>query len=255
MKTRALIIDDEAPARGRLRKMLSREPEVEVIGECSNGPDAISSIRDHHPDVIFLDVQMPEITGFDVLRALPLETQPAVIFVTAHDRHAVEAFEVRALDYLLKPFTQARLQKALHHAQERARDRLAPSLEQVWALLKSVKPRAAYLDTIPVRTGSQTVFVRVEQIDYVESAANYVVLRAGAASHILRETLSNLESRLPPRLFLRISRSNIVNLDRVKALQLGPQGENVVVLEGGRQLVLTRPVREVQQRLQVRHQE
>ena len=255
MKTRALIIDDEALARGRLRKMLGREPDIEVVGECSSGPEAISSIRDQRPDVIFLDVQMPQISGFDVLRALPRESQPAVIFVTAHDRHAVEAFEVRALDYLLKPFTQARLQKALQHAQERARAQLAPSLEQVWDLLKSVRPKSEYLDSIPVRTGSQTLFVRVEEIDFVESAANYVVLRAGTTSHILRETLSNLESKLSPRMFLRISRSNIVNLDRVKALQLGPQGENMVVLEGGRQLVVTRPVREVQQRLQIRRQE
>src|SRR5215472_4691237 len=153
MKTRALIIDDEALARGRLRKMLGREPDVEVVGECSSGPEAISSIRDQRPDVIFLDVQMPEISGFDVLRALPQETQPAVIFVTAHDRHAVEAFEVHALDYLLKPFTQARLQTALQHARERARERLAPSLEQVWALLKGIKPRSSYLDTISVRNG------------------------------------------------------------------------------------------------------
>jgi len=122
-------------------------------------------------------------------------------------------------------------------------------------LLKSVRPKSEYLDSIPVRTGSQTLFVRVEEIDFVESAANYVVLRAGTTSHILRETLSNLESKLSPRMFLRISRSNIVNLDRVKALQLGPQGENMVVLEGGRQLVVTRPVREVQQRLQIRRQE
>src|SRR5215471_15747638 len=117
MKTRALIIDDEALARGRLRKMLGREPDVEVVGECSSGPEAISSIKDQRPDVIFLDVQMPEITGFDVLRALPRENQPAVIFVTAHDRHAVEAFEVRALYYLLQPPTKARLHPSSPHFQ------------------------------------------------------------------------------------------------------------------------------------------
>jgi two-component system LytT family response regulator len=250
MKTRALIIDDEAPARGRLRKMLCREPDVEVVGECSSGPEAISSIRDQRPDVIFLDVQMPEVSGFDVLRALPPEAVPAVIFVTAHDRHAVEAFEVRALDYLLKPFTQERLQKALRHAQERAREPLAPSLDELRDLLNSTKGQREQLDRVPVKNGTQTLFVKVEDIDFVESAANYVVLRTHTGSHILRETLSNLESRLPARLFVRISRSILVNMDRVKALQLSAQGEYVVVLDDARQLVVTRPLREVQQRLQ-----
>jgi two-component system LytT family response regulator len=250
VKTRALIIDDEALARGRLRKMLDREPDVAVIGECANGPEAISSIREHRPDLIFLDVQMPEVSGFDVLRAIPQETQPAVIFVTAHDRHAVEAFEVHALDYLLKPFTQARLQQALRRVQERSRAQSVPSLEQLWASLESAQARTGHLDRVAVKTGSQTLFIKVAEIDYVESAANYVVLRTRTGSHILRETLSNLETRLPPRLFLRISRSTIVNLDRVKALQLSPQGESVVLLEDGRQLVVTRTLREVQQRLQ-----
>jgi two-component system LytT family response regulator len=248
VKTRALIIDDEALARGRLRKMLDREPDVSVIGECGNGPEAISSIREQHPDLIFLDVQMPEVNGFEVLRALPQEDQPAVIFVTAHDRHAVEAFEVNALDYLLKPFTQARLQQALRRIQQRGRSQPLSSVEQLKASLESA--RSGYLDRVAVKTGSQTLFVKVAEIEYVESAANYVVLRTRAGNHILRETLSNLESRLPPRLFLRISRSTIVNLDRVKALQVSPQGESVVLLEDGRQLVVTRPLREVQQRLQ-----
>jgi two-component system, LytTR family, response regulator len=250
MKTRALIIDDEALARGRLRKMLDREPDVAVIGECSNGPEAIASIRDQRPDVIFLDVQMPEVSGFDVLRALPRETKPAVIFVTAHDRHAVEAFEVHALDYLLKPFTQVRLQQALRRAQERAQTPSPLPPDTLRAVLESVKPGPSSPDRIAVKTGTQTLFVKVREVDFVESAANYVVLRTRSGSHILRETLSNLETRLPSRLFLRISRSIIVNVDRVKALQLSPQGESVVVLEDGRQLVVTRTLKEVQHRLQ-----
>lgn len=250
MKTKALIIDDEAPARGRLRKMLDREPDVAVIGECSNGPEAISTIRAQRPDVIFLDVQMPEVSGFDVLRALPPETVPAVIFVTAHDKHAVEAFEVHALDYLLKPFTQARLQQALRHAQKQAHAGATQPMEQLRALLDSVQPAPAYLDRIAVKNGSQTVFVKVPEVDYLESASNYVVVRTRTGSHILRETLSNLELRLSPQLFLRISRSIIVNLERVKTLQLNPQGESVLVLEDGRQLVVTRTLREVHYRLQ-----
>lgn len=249
MKTRALIIDDEAPARGRLRKMLDREPDVAVIGECSNGPEAITSIRSQNPDVIFLDVQMPEVNGFDVLRALPPEQVPAVIFVTAHEQHAVEAFEVHALDYLLKPFTQARLQQALRRAMQ-TRTSSAHPAEQLRALLDSLQPPAQYLDRIAVKNGSQTVFVKVRDVDFLESAANYVVVRAQNENHILRETLSNLESRLSPQLFLRISRSVIVNLERVRSLQLTPQGETVLVLQDGRQLVVTRTLREVQHRLQ-----
>lgn len=249
MKTRALIIDDEAPARGRLRKMLDREPDVAVIGECCNGPEAITSIRSQNPDVIFLDVQMPEVNGFDVLRALPPEQVPAVIFVTAHEQHAVEAFEVHALDYLLKPFTQARLQQALQRARQ-TRTGSAQPAEQLRALLDSLQPPTQYLDRIAVKNGSQTVFVKVPDIDFLESAANYVVVRAQNENHILRETLSNLESRLSPQLFLRISRSVIVNLERVRSLQLTPQGESVLVLQDGRQLIVTRTLREVQNRLQ-----
>lgn len=249
MKTRALIIDDEAPARGRLRKMLDREPDVAVIGECSNGPEAITSIRSQNPDVIFLDVQMPEVNGFDVLRALPPEQVPVVIFVTAHEQHAVEAFEVHALDYLLKPFTQARLQQALRRAQQTRASSVQPA-EQLRALLDSLQPPTQHLDRIAVKNGSQTVFVKVRDVDFLESAANYVVVRAQNENHILRETLSNLESRLSPQLFLRISRSVIVNLERVRSLQLTPQGESVLVLQDGRQLVVTRTLREVQHRLQ-----
>ncbi|HLH55861.1 MAG TPA: LytTR family DNA-binding domain-containing protein [Verrucomicrobiae bacterium] len=249
MKTTALIIDDEAPARGRLRKMLDREPDISVIGECSNGPEAISSIQSRQPDVIFLDVQMPEVNGFDVLRALRPEQLPAVIFVTAHDTHAVQAFEVHALDYLLKPFTQERLQQALRRAQK-ARGKSSQPIDQLRDLLQSLQRQTKYLDRIAIKNSSQTVFVKVGLVDYLESAANYVVVRSRGESYILRETLSNLEARLPPELFLRISRSVIVNLERVKTLQLNAQGESVLVLEDGRQLVVTRTLREVQQRLQ-----
>lgn len=253
MKTRALIIDDEALARGRLKKMLGGEPDVEVIGECSTGPEAISSICEQRPDLIFLDVQMPEVDGFDVLRALPPENQPAVIFVTAHERHAVEAFEVHALDYLLKPITQARLHQAVRHAQQRALDQRNVSLDQACQLGHSVKGAPQQLQRIPVRTGNQTLFIKVEDVEFVESAANYLVLRTRNESHVLRETLSHLELRLPPDLFLRISRSIIVNLTRVKALQSGPEGENLVVLEDGRQFIATRTGRDIRERLQFGH--
>jgi two-component system LytT family response regulator len=251
MTIRALIVDDEALARGRIRKLLTGEPDLEIVGECSNGPEAIDFIRERRPELVFLDVQMPEVSGFGVLRALPPDTWPAVIFVTAHDQHAIEAFEVHALDYLLKPFTQARLLAAVQRARQHLQARETAALnERLAQWLKSSAPEPAYLSRIAVKTGSQTLFIRIEEIDYIESAANYAVLHVGSQNHVLRETLINLEAKLPPRLFLRISRSLIVNLERIKGIQSAPGGEYVVGLEGGQQLLMTRGIREVQERLQ-----
>ncbi len=251
MNIRAVIVDDEALARSRLRKLLAHEPDLEIEGECSNGPEAIAFIREHRPDLMFLDIQMPEVNGFDVLRALPQETWPAIIFVTAHDQHAIAAFEVQALDYLLKPFTQARLLAAVQRARRHLESRnLAALNEQLAQWLKSTAPKPAYLSRIAVKNNQETRFIKVEDIDYVESAANYAVLKARGESHVLRETLTNLEAKLPPRLFLRISRSVIVNLERIKGVQAGHRDEYVIVLEDGHQLLLTRGLREVQERLQ-----
>ncbi|MGA2661219.1 MAG: LytTR family DNA-binding domain-containing protein [Verrucomicrobiota bacterium] len=251
MKLRLLIVDDEALARARIRKFLAREPDLEILGECSNGPEAIAFIGEHRPDLVFLDVQMPEVSGFDVLRALPAETWPAVVFVTAHDQHAIEAFEVHALDYLLKPFTQARLLSAVQRAHEhiQARD-TAPLNQQLAQWLKSSRAEPGWLGRVAVKTGNQTLFVKVENIDYIESAANYAVLQTRGGNHVLRQTLNHLESKLPPRLFLRISRSIIVNLERVKGIQSAPGGESVLILQDGRQLLMTRGMREAHERLQ-----
>jgi two-component system, LytTR family, response regulator len=251
MKIRALIVDDEALARHRLRKLLADAADLEIIGEASNGPEAIALIRDQRPDLVFLDVQMPEVSGFDVLRALPEETWPAVVFVTAHDRHAVEAFNVHALDYLLKPFTQARLLAAVQRAREHLEARnLGAINQQLAAWLKASKPESPYLSRIAVRNGSQTLFIRVEDLDYIESVGNYAVLHTRAENHIVRETLTSLETKLPPALFLRISRSILVNLERVKGLQATPRGEYLVVLQDDRQLMMTRGLKEIQTRLQ-----
>jgi two-component system LytT family response regulator len=251
VKIRALIVDDEALARGRLRKLLADAADLEIVGECSNGPEAIAFIRGQRPDLVFLDVQMPEVSGFDVLRALPAEMWPAVIFVTAHDQHAIEAFEVRALDYLLKPFTQARLLTAVERARLHLETRNQSAINQQLAdWLKSAKGEPAYLSRIAVKTGAQTLFVRVKDLDYLESVGNYALLHVGPEKHVLRETLTNLETKLPPRLFLRISRSILVNLDRVKGLQASSRSEYVVVLHDNRQLMITRGVKELQERLQ-----
>jgi len=251
MNMRVLIVDDEPLARNRLRKLLAHEEDLEIIGECGNGPDAITCIQKLDPDLIFLDVQMPEVSGFDVLRAAPSDALRAVIFVTAHDRHAVEAFEARALDYLLKPFTKERLLDALGRAREhlQARD-LTAANRQLQEWLKSPRPESAYLNRIAVKNGNQTVFVKIVDLDYIESASNYAVLHTASGNHILRETLTNLETRLPPKLFLRISRSVIVNLDKVKGLQSNPGGEYLAILQDDRQLAMTRGLREVQERLE-----
>ncbi len=252
MKIRALIVDDEALARDRIRKLLAAEPDLEIIGECGNGPEAIACIRKERPNLVFLDVQMPEVNGFYVLRALPSEVRPAIIFVTAHDRHAIEAFEINALDYLLKPFTQARLLAAVQRARQELGARDGSTLNQHMAelLRNAAVPAPTYLNRIAVKTGNQTLFIKVEDIDCIESASNYAVLQTGKENHILRETLSNLETKLPPRLFLRISRSIIVNLERIKGIQSTPRGEYVVILNSGKQLFMTRGLREIQERLQ-----
>jgi two-component system LytT family response regulator len=251
MKIRALIVDDEALARERLRKLLAKAEDLEIVGESSNGPEAIAFIRDGRPDLVFLDVQMPEVSGFDVLRALPEETWPAVVFVTAHNQHAIEAFEVHALDYLLKPFTQARLLAAVQRVRQHLETRNRADINQQLAgWLKSSKAEPACLSRIAVKTGTQTLFIRVEDLDYIESVGNYALLHARAENHVLRETLTNLEGKLPPRLFLRISRSILVNVDRIKGLQSSPGGEYLVVLQDDRQLMMTRGVKEIRERLQ-----
>ena len=251
MLIRALIVDDEALARSRLRKLLSEAADLEVIGEASNGPEAISFIREHRPGLAFLDIQMPEVNGFDVLRALPAEVWPAVVFVTAYHEHAIQAFEVNALDYLLKPFTQARLLEAVQRARQRLEARDQSSFNQQLAeWLKGSNHGSAYPSRIPVKTGAQTLFIRVEEVDYIESAGNYALLHTGGEHHLLRETITSLEARLSPRTFLRVSRSILVNLERVKGLQSSPRGEYLLVLQDNRQLMMTRGVKEIHDRLQ-----
>ncbi len=251
LKIRTVIVDDEPLARARLQKLLVGAPGLEIVGECGNGPEAIAFIREQRPDLAFLDVQMPEVSGFDVLRALPPEIWPAVVFVTAHDQHAIEAFEVNALDYLLKPFTQARLLAAVERARKHLETRnLADVNRQLADWLKASTPPPAYLSRMAIKNGSQTLFILVEDLDYIESVGNYAVVHTRTENHVIRETLTMLEAKLSPRLFLRISRSILVNLQRVKGLKSSSGGEYLVLLEDGRQLMMTRGLKEIQERLQ-----
>jgi len=213
MKLRVLAIDDEPLARERLRQMLAQEAEVEIIGECADGAAAVEAIPALRPDLIFLDIRMPGLDGFEVLEALAPEHLPWTIFLTAYDQHAVRAFEARALDYLLKPVAKDRLAAALVRARERLRTAgPVPALQEWLAERESAR-------RLVVRDGARVAFVPVASVIWIESAGNYVILHTAGASHILRETLNALEKRLPGELFLRISRAAIVNVRHVNELQ------------------------------------
>ncbi|MCX8091101.1 MAG: response regulator [Verrucomicrobiae bacterium] len=250
MSIRALIVDDEPLARERIRTLLREEPDVEVVGECADGPAAVAAIQKLSPDLLFLDVQMPGMDGFGVLRALGHAQMPEVIFVTAHDQHAVKAFEAHALDYLLKPFKPARFREAVRRAREQlARRRAGAISENLAALLAQQPAPRARLSRIAVKSGERTVFVKTSEIEYIESAGNYLVLHAGRENHVIRETLGALEAQLDPKQFVRINRSTLVNVEQIRELQPLFKGEHVVVLRNGRQLPLTRGVRELQELL------
>jgi two-component system LytT family response regulator len=236
---RALIVDDEPLAREIVREMLRRDPELEIVGEAGNGLEAVAAIEEHAPDIVFLDVQMPEMDGFGVLEAVSCERLPAVIFVTAYDQYAVRAFEVHAFDYILKPFDWERFEEALGRAKAQIRrdDDLGQKLD---ALLQEMKRRPGYVERIIIKTNGRVIFLRTEEIDWIEAEGNYVRLHVGKESFLQRETISSLEARLDGREFPRIHRSTIVNIDRVQELRPWFQGDYCVILRDGTQLPLSR---------------
>jgi two-component system, LytTR family, response regulator len=259
---RALVIDDEPIARRRIRRFLRSENNVEVVGECTNGREAIDAIREHSPDLVFLDVQMPDVDGFGVVSEVGADRMPAVIFVTAYDEYALRAFEVHAMDYLLKPFDAERFKTAFQRARahiERvttaeAGRRLKTLLEQVLsddridvnAALQqpAAAPASRHLDRLMVKSDGRVFFVRVADVDYFEASGNYVRVHVGKTSHLIRETMSGIESSLNPSMFARIHRAVIVNLDRIRELQPWFAGDYIVILRDGRQLKLSRTYRE-----------
>jgi two-component system, LytTR family, response regulator len=246
-KVRTLIVDDEPLARERIRHLLEGEADIEVLGECEDGVTALAAIRDQDPDLVFLDVQMPELDGFEVLAQLDPARLPAIIFVTAHDQFALRAFEVHALDYLLKPFDLERFQGALTRARQWLDRRKQETVDtRLAALLTELRnPATGKLqDRIAVKAAGRVILVKTEEIDWVEAADNYVNLHVGSAAHLLRETMNSFEQRLPPDRFLRISRSTIVNLDRVRELQPLFHGEYAVILADGTRLSLSRGYRD-----------
>ena len=220
MPLTTLIVDDEPLARDGLRVLLSRDPEVSTICEARDGREAVAAIRESKPDLVFLDVQMPEMDGFEVVRKISAEHMPQVVFVTAHDQYAIQAFEINALDYLLKPVIEERFVKALVRAKGWIRANLeADSNRQIIGLLETIASPRSYVKRLAVRSGGKTAFVDVEDVDWIEAAENYVELHVGRVSHLLHITMSTLEKSLDPEIFLRIHRSIIVNLVRIKNLQ------------------------------------
>lgn len=246
MAIRTILIDDEPLAREKVRTLLADELDIEVIGECRDGREAVEKIESEKPDLIFLDVQMPEMDGFEVLENLEAEHLPTVVFTTAFDQYALKAFDVHAVDYLLKPFNRARLKEAVERARQTVQRRQAGDVrEQLMALLKEVgKDRPQYPERLVIKSSGRVIFLKAEEIDWVDAAGNYVRIHAGGESHMLRETMGRLEERLDPSRFIRIHRSTIVHVERIKELQQQFHGDYLVVLKGGQRLTLSRSYRD-----------
>jgi two-component system, LytTR family, response regulator len=249
---RLLVVDDEPLARSGVAALAGRDPEIEVIGQCGDGRSAVEAIHELEPDLVLLDVQMPEMDGFQVIQAVGAERMPPVIFVTAYDQFAVRAFEVHALDYLLKPFDDERFFAAMARSKRAVRESQVGALsQQLIGLLESTDraPRTAetspqYLTRLVVKNGGKVSFVRTEEIDWIEAADYYVRLHVARKSHLLRETMSALEAQLDPARFFRVHRSAIVNLDRLVEIQPYFHGEHVLVLSEGSKLKLSRARKE-----------
>ena len=249
---RALIVDDEPLARERMRSLLGGETDVEVVGEAKDGVEAVETILGQSPDLVFLDVQMPKLDGFEVIQTVGAERMPAVVFVTAYDQHALRAFEVQALDYLLKPFDQERFQGALKRVRRQLDSQETGDIgRRLLALVRDLRSeRPSRTDRLVVKSGGRLFFLRADEIDWIEAAGNYVRLHVGTDGHLLRETMNSIEARLNPDIFFRVHRSHIVNIERIKELQPWFNGEYVVVLQNGARLTLSRGYREkLQERL------
>ncbi|MEO8295673.1 MAG: LytTR family DNA-binding domain-containing protein [Gemmatimonadota bacterium] len=257
-RLRVLVVDDEPLARSGIASLARRDNDIEIVGECGDGKSAVQAIQSLKPDLVLLDIQMPEMTGFDVLNAIGPEHMPAVIFVTAYDQFAVRAFEVNALGYLLKPFDDERFAAAIARAKRTVRESQVGALsEQLLGLLRStgranpapppLSPGGGsqpYMSRLVVKNGGKVLFVRTEEIDWIEAADYYVRLHIARKSHLLRETMSALEGQLDPARFFRVHRSAIVNLDRVVEIQPYFHGEHILLLQDGSKLKLSRARKE-----------
>ena len=267
-KIRTIIVDDEIPGRNALSAMLNPDPDIEIIAECRNGLEAITQIRRHAPDLVFLDVQMPGADGFQVIEEIGVELMPVTVFVTAYDHHAIRAFSVRALDYLLKPFDHERFDSALLRAKNQVRQqslgsmsgKLLELLNDLYADQKpAIQPKDAKAtfdhiepkqsERLLIKSAGRIYFIKTEEVDWIEAMSEYVKLHVGNKTHLMRETMQNLHAKLDPKKFLRIHRSTIVNIERIKDLQPLFKGEHVVTLESGTRLKSSRGYRNSLQKL------
>jgi two-component system LytT family response regulator len=245
VKIRTLIVDDEPLARERVKRFLKDERDIELLGECGNGVDAIKAIREKEPDLVFLDIQMPEKNGFDVIQGIDGKSLPTIVFVTAYDQYALQAFEVHALDYLLKPFNRERFHRAVARAKEQIESRRRGELdERLTSLISSITPERKYLERLVVKSVGRVFFLKTGEIDWIEASGNYLKLHVGRDSHLIRETMNSIEAKLDPSQFMRIHRSTIVNIDRIKELHPMFSGDYSVILRDGSELALSRNYRE-----------
>jgi two-component system LytT family response regulator len=245
MKIRTLIVDDEPLARERVRRFLRDEADVAIIGECSNGAEAIKTIKAEKPDLVFLDIQMPEKNGFEVIKSLDAKSLPTVVFVTAYDQYAIQAFDASALDYLLKPFNRERLHRAVTRAREQIENRNRGKMdERLASLINDLKTEKKYLERLVVKSVGRVFFLRIDEIDWIEAAGNYLKLHVGRDAHLIRETMNSIEAKLNPDKFLRIHRSTMVNIDCIKELHPMFSGDYSVILRNGAELTLSRNFRE-----------
>ncbi|MDQ2843147.1 MAG: LytTR family DNA-binding domain-containing protein [Acidobacteriota bacterium] len=246
MSIRTLIVDDESLARERIRTLLATDEEVKIVDECDSGPSAIAAIRQLSPDLIFLDVQMPQMNGVEVLHTIGDELRSTVVFVTAFEQYALAAFDAHAVDYLLKPFDAERFEESLQRAKNEIGSRkTGQASEHLLALIRSIQPSKRFLERVAVPSSGLVRFLKVQEIDWIESAGNYVCLHVKGESHLVRETMDSLERKLNPQNFGRIHRTAIINLDRIRELQAKSNGDAIVILRDGYRLTLSRNYREI----------
>ena len=243
-RIRALVVDDEPLAREMIREMLGADSDVEIVAECSNGREAVDAIKSLRPDLVFLDIQMPELGGFEVLASFEPEATPYVIFVTAYDQYAVRAFEVHAFDYLLKPFDNERFDTAWQRVKAQIKvDQSGERDQHILALLEELKSGPRHLERLVIKNGGRVFFLNVQDVYCIESEGNYVRVYDNQKGYLLRETISNLEEQLDPKQFRRIHRSAIVKIDRIKEMQPWFHGEYRIIMENGKELTLSRNYR------------
>ncbi|MCP4724955.1 MAG: response regulator transcription factor [bacterium] len=239
MPIRSLIVDDEIAAREIIKNYLSDDDNFEVIGESSNGIDAIRQIVEKKPDLVFLDIQMPEMDGFEVIETIGMEDLPHIVFVTAFDQYAIKAFEINAIDYLLKPFDRNRFLSAVNRTKEHLLSKKTIE-NQLSNLLSNIKRESHYLSKIMVKTGGRVYFLKADNIKWIEAASNYIKIFSGKESYLVKDTLSNFEKNINPNQFVRIHRSCIININFIQEIQPWDKNNHLVILEDGKELKLSR---------------